>query len=560
MIGTDGGQASIVTSQVAAAVGGASFMQLLDSLQTITRMACLNINFPIWYIYFVEGFSMVMFSQSFGLPSDLRIQIAESSDDAPKDLDEDPNLRIYYMDTLEAYASVFVNTFLNVSLVFFIISIVFFLTFSATRVAIRLKLYWVYGRSGRRVPAAALESLILVKFWFFFRGLYFMLYYGAAYPLFVTACVQFSSAAGARPLWETWLAVGVIVMYVLLTVFWIIPTIRHPPTGPLQEVAEKWGMGIYEYAVSLWYVYPAFLFVFLVDAVMVVGGAVYDLSPEIQLCVVLTTSVGRALFFAIVRPCRDVRSNILHNINFTSDVLQVLLLYSMIGHRRVNEWNMSCTYIIAMCQFIVIILNMVVSVYEMILALSSFILAIIRFIRNIGQDTNDRWVSVHPTSSKAGLHGGSGAAPPLDDAALILARAFQNNVMRASQKEIAASFSSVRFYTAERAGLLLPPVMNQRRLPLATRVPPVSHGAPSNILAQEWFRRPLHEIGRSMPRTGSTAPTSRPDNDVTTSHSQASSSGLAEDRSVISGTVDTELDANETRASSSHFATNSTSS
>eukprot|EP00762_Andalucia_godoyi_P007077 ANDGO_01904.mRNA.1 Laminin subunit alpha len=350
-----------VTTSVGLSAGGPGFMQMFDSVQSITRLGSLRLQFPIWYLQFIQGFSVVMMNVRMSVWES--IGMIQSPDDADIDPLSDSNLRLYFMDTMQTYSACFIFTFTTMLTVLMAITTLFVGSFGCALAFLMLRRRFSFGPS----DVGCKPSALFFRFWIFFRGIYFMLFYASIYPLLVTIGVQMTAGMRVRPAWETVLAFFVLFTECAIFFFGLMPLLRRGPSGPEAEFARQVDLGLFVYVGKYWWMHLGSITIFAIDAFFVVSGAELGLGTEVQLCFVACVSTARAIFFLYEHPSEERVSNAMHVLNSASDLLQLFSLYAMFGKGRSNTWNEDVTHFVAMFQLIVVTINLVVSLFEMVL-------------------------------------------------------------------------------------------------------------------------------------------------------------------------------------------------
>jgi hypothetical protein len=121
---------------------------------------------------------------------------------------------------------------------------------------------------------------------------------------------------------------------------------------------------VFDFPAHLWWVHIAQLVVFIVDALVVVAGAEIGLTAETQLCLVLLFSAIRFVYFFVVQPCTERTKQWLQTFTFAADVIQLLLIYSLIGHHRTSKTGEKIVFILSIIQMCVVAVNLVASIVE----------------------------------------------------------------------------------------------------------------------------------------------------------------------------------------------------
>eukprot|EP00762_Andalucia_godoyi_P008706 ANDGO_00451.mRNA.1 Laminin subunit beta-1 len=404
-VGGGAAEGAVAGTTVGASVsssGGA--ISLFDAVQAITRMACLRINFPVWYIEFVQATNIASFQFRLTFLTD-PLQSLGFLDESPDPgmQDSDPNLRLYMMGTLDTYSCSFIIQLISLVFVYSAIACCHLVFLGVLYLVFMIRLYWKL-----RVLAdclIAVQSLKLAtKTWIFFRGLYFAVFFGSYYGVFVSIMLLFSKFFDQRPLWESVAAIFVCIIYLSLSYFWVIRSLRHTRTmsPELFHTLKKWDTGFLEFGHN-WFVYPGLFAIFIVDAALVVAGALDFVSQEVQLSIVLLFSALRSMFFLVYQPSSERRGKIMSCFNSSLDTLMCCVLYSMIGLSRDSIVARNVTLPLAICQFVQVIINILLSVFEMIVSVGSFALYLAALLKEVV--VAKRWIMQSKARKKSEVLG-----------------------------------------------------------------------------------------------------------------------------------------------------------
>eukprot|EP00762_Andalucia_godoyi_P006113 ANDGO_00361.mRNA.1 hypothetical protein len=374
-VGSDAGQAAVSASVAAAGASGASMLQLFDALQTVIRMGCMKVEFPIWYIYFVQGLSLPMmnFRLEFLMAPLESARVIQPPDDGDVDLYNDSNMRIYYMEGMGVYSAIFITTFVNVCFLLMVLASVHATALTLFSAVFYGRLRWL--SRGSSLVQVSESPRLAHKFWLFFRGVYFDMFYAFSYSIFCACLVQLFGFSGVRPVWESAMAVVVLLFYIFLSIYWVVPMTRETiHEGEDTSLWHKMDFGVHEFHPEYWWAHPATLGIFFFDALLVSAGACFPeyVSFDFQLTAILTASMLRSVFLLSYFPCHEVTANIKHVLVSVSDSFLLLLIYSMQGRSRDSAWNGSCAFIIGLVQMIVVIITFVFSIIEMLIAAAAF--------------------------------------------------------------------------------------------------------------------------------------------------------------------------------------------
>jgi hypothetical protein len=384
LVGSDGGKAAVTTSVVASSASGASFLQLFDSLQSIIRLACLEIAYPLWYIDFVQGFSIVVFnvrveSLMHFLEHDL--QVIEPPETVSLDVANDSNLEILTVDAMNTLSAAFITSFVTFLFVMAILTVIHAVCLAVFFALFVFRVWYLFGRRKVPPPASVRNAFIVRKFWIVFRSIYFSAFYAFGYPLFVLVGLQLQFGLHLRPWWETTVALVSLLVYVLIMAFVVSPVVRRPPVGEWLAFHERWDFAFLECRQSCWWIYLASTAVFAFDAIMVLLGSFTSFDVIAQLFLVALVSFARAAFYFTVKPFRERKNNVMQTINAVVDFLSVLLVASMAGNSRDSAYNQVATTVLAFVQMATVVANVVVGFVDMAQSLINFGLYLYQMLR-----------------------------------------------------------------------------------------------------------------------------------------------------------------------------------
>jgi hypothetical protein len=97
---------------------------------------------------------------------------------------------------------------------------------------------------------------------------------------------------------------------------------------------------------------------------IVIAGAEWGMVNEAQLVCILGMSVLRLMFFLAFRPCVERLKYCQELLIQSSDCLQLLLLFSIIGQSRSADRNERTMLVIAVWQVVVVMLNLLIGLVE----------------------------------------------------------------------------------------------------------------------------------------------------------------------------------------------------
>jgi hypothetical protein len=395
------GDSDAVKGSAAAAAGssaasGGSFLQMANAMQSMIRMMSLRIMYPVWYIKMLEGLSLATlnFKPAF-IFEWLGINMS-MSEDVEVDLDADSNVRIFLIDTMDAYYSVNFIFIFALMFVMIVTALAQVIVYIILTIALRIRFWISLQRMKRKrrqmvlsgkaksmtVTVVLMTPHIWWKLWIFFRALYYGFLVSAVYNVVLYLGMHMWFFAGDRPMWETVLACSFFVAYMALMTLWALPAVRSRPkaTTARGRYMRKWDMALYEFKDQYWWAQLVHVAVQVADAVVVLLGLAEILTAEMQLCLVLGFSTIRTLFFTLCVPAPDKKTNFVHALNSTVDTLLLLLLFSMLGKERTSGWNQYCTLIVAISQQALIALNMVIAIMELIVKTIGFCIYLVRLI------------------------------------------------------------------------------------------------------------------------------------------------------------------------------------
>jgi hypothetical protein len=326
----------------------------------------LDLRYALWYVEFVQGFGVAMlnFQMPYVEPL-MSAGILQEPADPDVDKTFDSNLRLYSMETMGTYSAHFLIYFMSLGTVYVLVFVLIFSFYCVFYSCYRLWVYIRYRRVPRhKIPGAVLQPYIFHRFVVFLRGIIFTVFYASTYPLFVAIGLQLTVGREVRPMGETLLAVGTILAYFVMLVFWVVPFIRQRSPSRFPKLERAVNSMVFDYPAHLWWVHVAQMGVFIVDAVVVVAGAEMGLAAEGQLCLVLLFSAARFLYFCVVQPCVEHTKQWLQTFTFAADVIQLLLIYSLIGHHRTSQTGEKIAFVLSIMQMFVVAVNLVASIIE----------------------------------------------------------------------------------------------------------------------------------------------------------------------------------------------------
>eukprot|EP00762_Andalucia_godoyi_P006989 ANDGO_07707.mRNA.1 hypothetical protein len=346
--------------------------------QSIIRMACLKIMYPLWYITFVESVGLAAFNFEAPFWNDFLFGTTGLEIPAEKGVDDPetaPNVQVYLLDTMNSYENVIVHQVAN--------AVLALLLLMAAHLGFLILLYIAFAIRARMVhERISLSSLRLpYKAWIFFRSLYFSLVFGMTYSLFVAIFLTLSVNVQNRSWIEITLSATCIIVYCTLAFVWILPTLKHRP--PLHSIEERWDLEFYDFKPSYWWTHVFLMAIFVIDAAIVVLGLYFDVSPEMQVCVTLVFSFGRTMFFLVAWPAEERLDNFVSTANSVVDSLQLLLLFSVVGYSRQNSWNAEVAFILAVTDSAIVVCNLVVSIYLLLSSVLRYFGDLLWFLWNL---------------------------------------------------------------------------------------------------------------------------------------------------------------------------------
>jgi hypothetical protein len=366
VVGSDGSQGAVAGGSAASAASGSSFLQLFDSLQTIMRFAMLDIRFPLWYLSFVQGFSIAMLNFRMPFVGNLiSASIIEDTDEASPDPITSPNLVLYSEETMGTVSGHFILYFTSFVSVLSVVTLIFFASYLVTAGAFKLRVAIAFrGRRKSSIPADVANPQLFARFLIFFRGIYFMVYYASVYPMCVAVALQFTIGATVRPAWETALAVVMVCAYGVVLVWWVIPFVRHGRNTKFPKFSRSVNTMLYDYHAEFWWLHLLHMFVFVVDAVVVVAGTKGWLSAESQLSILLLFSCLRVVITMVYHPTEETKKHVLDLMCAVMDLAQLLVAYRLVGYQRTSSLNDSVMFVVSVVQMVVVLVNLVASLLE----------------------------------------------------------------------------------------------------------------------------------------------------------------------------------------------------
>jgi hypothetical protein len=378
VVGSDGSQGAVAGGSAASAASGSSFLQLFDSLQTIMRFAMLDVRFPLWYLSFVEGFSIAMLNFRMPFVGNLiSASIIEDTDEASPDPITSPNLVLYSEETMGTVSGHFILYFTSFVSVLSVVTLIFIASYLVTAGAFKLRVAIAFrGRRKSSIPADVANPQLFARFLIFFRGIYFMVYYASVYPMCVAVALQFTIGATVRPAWETALAVVMVSAYGVVLVWWVIPFVRHGRNTKFPKFSRSVNTMLYDYHAEFWWLHLLHMFVFVVDAVVVVAGTKGWLSAESQLSILLLFSCLRVVITMVYHPTEETKKHVLDLMCAVMDLAQLLVAYRLVGYQRTSSLNDSVMFVVSVVQMVVVLVNLVASLLETVVKVCLFVVSI----------------------------------------------------------------------------------------------------------------------------------------------------------------------------------------
>eukprot|EP00762_Andalucia_godoyi_P004744 ANDGO_03544.mRNA.1 uncharacterized protein len=448
VVGADASEGYTYGTTAASVASGPAFLFLVDAFQSIIRLSVLNIQFPVWYLKFVQGMGLMALSFPVPIPNvDLNNSFDIPSEDP--NYDEDTNLRLFVVETRNTYEGILILTVCSAAFAFLVVSLLHGLALGAVLSFVKFRMrrmkkkgMIVVARPSQRVESSssfrnavstktaagaskpsgpknplkhhpsgthdnssgvqhdaksdAENPRLPYKMWIYFRAFYFGLFLASIYPMTIAVFVHFAVFVNIRPVFETVLACVIPVFYIVFTVFVVLPMLKRRPPPDLVHFHEKWDVLFQTFREEYWWGFMTEVFVFFFDGVVIAAGATYLMSSESQLSLILCASVLRSLFLLSRQPCKELKDNILRSGVACMDTFELLILYSVVGYSRGNAWMEKCTYIVAFCQLATVLIDLLFSIYEMVTSIFSFAMYIKKLLSDfmVLRKSQVRWKKV----------------------------------------------------------------------------------------------------------------------------------------------------------------------
>eukprot|EP00762_Andalucia_godoyi_P008383 ANDGO_04637.mRNA.1 hypothetical protein len=341
----------------------------------------------MWYLEFVQSFSFVMLGFRTPLYSIVDSTEFFEAEDAHTDSNS-PNLEILVVSSTGTLNGLLIVTLSSVLFMLFVLLCLHFFSFGLA-FSIIVARYVRHCRStGRSLHLSDVCRLVnFSKLARFFDSLYFTVFYAAAYPIFVAISLTFFVAQSASMLILALVAATVYVLVVLLA---IAPSLKRGPS-----IKTKLDIAFHVYPKDLWFVHVLNISIFIFDGVIVaVGSQAGMMTSSLQICLLAGPSFLRLLLALVFIPAEMMKDKALGILNGILDVVQLLLVFALVGKSRSSYLTNTLMTYVAWAQMVVVIINICVSVFEMVLAVGRFLkhmsLLVSARIQRVGSDTTQK--------------------------------------------------------------------------------------------------------------------------------------------------------------------------
>lgn len=333
----------------AAAAGGPAFLILLSAVQTIVRLGFLNVQYPLWYIEFVQGFSSLMlgfqvpgFGPVYGWLMANQASWSES----------DPNLQIYEVQSVGTYSGTFAMTVVSLLVIvaawFVAMHAAWFSLLIAARVWLRL--------TGRMLHALVILSA-RSRMYVFFRGILLSALLEFGFPLYIACFIQAMFTNGSVGAGFMTLFATLLLIAHLLFVFGVMcryrSVIEHRTRNEEElRFADHWDKAYSDLQHGCEWTRGANVAIQLVEAILVLLGAAPSirLEADVQLGIILPASVLRAFFVVWKRPNAGTKEKLASALVFVCDSVELCLVARVAGNSRQDDVMSQTMLAVAMIQ------------------------------------------------------------------------------------------------------------------------------------------------------------------------------------------------------------------
>lgn len=390
-------------ASTSAGSGQPAAMQLISTMQMMTRIACSNVQVPLWYLSFIQGVggmqllfrsdAIISLASAFGYTTDIVDQSASPA--------ADTNLAIYYKQAINTFDSVLDVFLLNY---IFILSFVAGLQLPLQSMTIALCKKWLLASSDQ-------DGLTLKeKFNVVYGNLYVCFFSATVYPLFVAVFVHYA-------VWLNHSLVGFFVGVIGLFLLWlylyltfaIFPSLaRHFRDGPAAtwQFHRKWNCVFKGFVDGRWSFLSQSVALQLIDAIIVVAGCFGQWYASSQLFLMWLTSLYRS-FIVIKKPIFEKRrAQRVAAITYISDSVVTFLMLCVSDRSRTDTSMQNVTILMAVVQLLVVVANIVNGLADPVVAAALFLVQTMRNRRRRVHDAEMApvviAVDIHHTESPAG--------------------------------------------------------------------------------------------------------------------------------------------------------------